>query len=49
MKVFNVKPGPLIGKVKDEIKEAILEGDISNSYEDAYDYMMKLKEKYSAG
>jgi len=49
MKVFNVKPGPLIGKVKDEIKEAILEGDISNSYEDAYDYMMILKEKYSAG
>jgi tRNA nucleotidyltransferase (CCA-adding enzyme) len=48
MEVFNVKPGPLIGKVKDEIKEAILEGEISNTYEDAYNFMMKLKEKHSA-
>lgn len=48
MDVFGVKPGPLVGKVKDEIKEAILEGDISNTYDDAYDYLMTLKKKYSA-
>ena len=49
IKVFDVKPGPIVGKVKDDIKEAILEGDISNTYEDAYDYMLALKKKYSAG
>ena len=48
MKVFDVKPGPIVGKVKDDIKEAILEGDISNTYEDAYDYLLTLKKKYSA-
>ena len=47
MKVFNVKPGPVVGRVKDEIKEAILEGDISNTYDDAYEYMLTLKKKYS--
>jgi len=49
MKAFGVKPGPIVGKVKDDIKEAILDGDIPNTYEDAYDYMLKLKEKYSDG
>ncbi|HKL16639.1 MAG TPA: HD domain-containing protein [Balneolaceae bacterium] len=49
MKVFDVKPGPIVGRVKDEIKEAILEGDISNTYEDAYEYLMSLKKKYSDG
>ena len=47
MRAFDVKPGPIVGKVKDDIKEAIFEGDISNSYEAAYDYMMSLKEKYT--
>jgi len=46
MKEFDVKPGPVVGQVKDEIKEAILEGDISNTYEDAYNYMLTLKKKY---
>jgi len=49
MEVFDVKPGPIVGRVKDEIKEAILEGDISNTYEDAYEYLMSLKKKYSDG
>lgn len=49
MKAFNVKPGPIVGKVKDEIKEAILDGDIPNTYEDAYNYMLRLKEKNSDG
>jgi tRNA nucleotidyltransferase (CCA-adding enzyme) len=47
MRAFDVKPGPIVGKVKDDIKEAIFEGDISNSYEAAYNYMMSLKEKYT--
>jgi len=46
MKEFDVKPGPVVGQVKDEIKEAILEGDISNTYEDAFNYMQTLKKKY---
>jgi tRNA nucleotidyltransferase (CCA-adding enzyme) len=46
METFNVKPGPIVGKVKDDIKEAILEGEISNTYEDAREYMLSLREKY---
>lgn len=47
MRVLNTKPGPIIGKVKDRIKDAILDGDISNNYEDAYQYLLKIKDEYS--
>jgi poly(A) polymerase len=46
MNVFGVKPGPIVGRVKDDIKNAILDGDISNNYDAAYQYLLKLKEKY---
>ncbi len=46
MEVLNVKPGPIIGKVKDKIKEAIFDGDIPNDYDAALDYLMKIKDKY---
>ena len=43
---FNIEPGPVIGEIKNAIKEAILDGDIPNEKEAAIDLMMKLgKEK----
>lgn len=46
MEVFDVKPGPVVGKVKDRIKDAILDGKIHNNREEAYDYLLELKEKF---
>ena len=41
MKTFDLKPSKEIGIIKDAIKEAILEGEILNEYEPAYDFMIK--------
>jgi len=46
MEVFQVKPGPVVGKVKDRIKDAILDGEISNNRDEAYRYLLELKEEY---
>jgi len=42
IKLFNIPPGPIIGEIKEAIKEAILEGSIRNSREEAYELMLKL-------
>ncbi|REL38783.1 HD domain-containing protein [Rhodohalobacter sp. SW132] len=44
MEVFDVKPGPIVGKVKDKIKNAIFDGEIPNDRDEAYQYLLKLKE-----
>ncbi len=46
MEVLDIKPGPVIGEIKDAIKEAILEGEIPNEHDAAFDYMMKIKDEY---
>lgn len=44
MDTFNIPPGPEIGQIKQQIKEAILEGEISNDYTEAYALMLKIGE-----
>ena len=41
MESFNMKPGREIGTIKDAIREAILDGDIDNSYDAAFQLMLK--------
>ncbi len=41
MKTFRIKPGREIGILKNAIKEAILEGEIPNEFEPAYQYMIE--------
>ena len=41
MKAFNLKPCREIGRIKDAIKEGILEGEIPNEPEAAYRFMIQ--------
>ncbi|MFA6619454.1 MAG: CCA tRNA nucleotidyltransferase [Candidatus Neomarinimicrobiota bacterium] len=45
MTMFDLKPGPEIGKIKHFIEEAILEGIIANDHDEAKDYIIKNKQK----
>lgn len=46
MMTFNIPAGPLIGKIKKAIEEAILNGDIPNEHDAAFDYMLKIKDQF---
>lgn len=46
MKVCNLKPSKKVGEIKTAIEDAILEGKIGNNYEEAYEYLLKIKDKY---
>lgn len=45
MEVFGIGPSPEIGRIKEAIKEAILEGEIPNDYDLAVAFMMKKAEQ----
>jgi len=42
MQAFDLPAGKMVGEIKNEIREAILEGDIANEYNEAKDLMIKL-------
>lgn len=48
MKALNLPPGREVGEIKTAVREAILEGEVENTYDDAYNYMLKIaKEQFN--
>jgi len=45
MELFNLKPSREIGVLKEAVKEAILEGEIPNEYQAAYDFILQRASK----
>lgn len=46
MKICNIKPSKKVGEIKTAIEEAILDGKIGNNYEEAYKYLLQIKDQY---
>jgi putative nucleotidyltransferase with HDIG domain len=45
MAVCNIPPGPLVGKLKTMIEEAILDAKISNEHDAAFRYLLQIKDE----
>lgn len=45
METFGLKPSREVGEIKSALREAILEGDIRNEYDESYAFMLKMGKK----
>ncbi|GIV26672.1 MAG: tRNA nucleotidyltransferase [Bacteroidia bacterium] len=45
IQMFQLKPGKMVGILKDALKEAILEGQVKNDYEEAKKFLINLYDK----
>ncbi len=46
MRECGLSEGKIVGKIKSAIEDAILEGEIENTYDAAFAYMLKIKDNY---
>ncbi len=46
MKICNIPPSKKVGEIKSAIEEAILDGKIGNNYEEAFQYLLEIKDQY---
>lgn len=47
IEVLNIEPSRTVGELKNAIKDAILDGEIENNYDAAYEYLLLLAKKYN--
>ena len=48
MALCGLKPGPTVGKIKDALEEAILDGTVPNEYAAVKEYFLQIKDQYCA-
>ena len=48
METLGLKPGRVVGDLKEAIREAILEGKIPNEHDAASEYLMEIKDEILA-
>ena len=46
MQICNLQPSKKVGEIKTAIEDAILDGKIGNNYEEAYQYLLSIKDSF---